>query len=60
MAIHTLSRHVTQVPFRKISIFPGRHISIPIGHYFHGHDQMIRCYDLQKMELSKTIQRARE
>ncbi len=57
VAMHTLSRHVTQVPFRKISNLPRvAHFHPQRPLFFLATNQAIRCYDLQKMELSKTIQ----
>ncbi len=57
VAIHTLSRHLTQIPFRKITNLPQVahfHPTRPL--FFLATKQTIRCYDLQKMELVKTIQ----
>ncbi|UKZ83129.1 Ribosome biogenesis protein erb1 [Trichoderma virens FT-333] len=55
--IHTLSKHLSQVPFRKL---PGLaqtaqfHPSRP--YFFVATQRMIRCYDLQRQELVKIIQ----
>ncbi|PKK49959.1 hypothetical protein CI102_5793 [Trichoderma harzianum] len=55
--IHTLSKHLSQVPFRKL---PGLaqtaqfHPSRP--YFFVATQRMIRCYDLQRQELVKVIQ----
>ncbi|KOS22545.1 Ribosome biogenesis protein erb1 [Escovopsis weberi] len=55
--IHTLSKHLSQVPFRKL---PGLaqtaqfHPSKPL--FFVATQRMIRCYDLQRQELVKVIQ----
>ncbi|KAH9998056.1 ribosome biogenesis protein erb1 [Xylariaceae sp. FL0662B] len=57
VAIHTLSKHLTQIPFRKL---PGLaqtasfHPLRPL--FFVATQRSIRCYDLQKQELVKTIQ----
>lgn len=57
VAIHTLSKHLTQIPFRKL---PGLaqtaqfHPSRPL--FFVATQRAIRCYDLQKQELIKAIQ----
>ncbi|KAI0515194.1 BOP1NT domain-containing protein [Xylaria bambusicola] len=58
VAIHTLSKHLTQIPFRKL---PGGaaqtasfHPSRPL--FFVATQRTIRCYDLQRQELVKTIQ----
>ncbi|KAI8227779.1 Ribosome biogenesis protein erb1 [Colletotrichum sp. SAR 10_96] len=57
VAIHTLSKHLTQIPFRKL---PGLaqtaqfHPSRPL--FFVATQRMIRCYDLQRQELIKVIQ----
>lgn len=55
--IHTLSKHLSQVPFRKL---PGLaqtaqfHPTRP--YFFVATQRMIRCYDLQRQELLKVIQ----
>ncbi|CAM1507385.1 Fc.00g070260.m01.CDS01 [Cosmosporella sp. VM-42] len=57
VAIHTLSKHLSQIPFRKL---PGLaqtaqfHPSRPL--FFVATQRMIRCYDLQRQELVKVIQ----
>lgn len=57
VAIHTLSKHLTQIPFRKL---PGLaqtaqfHPSRPL--FFVATQRAIRCYDLQKQELLKALQ----
>ncbi|ORY66256.1 NUC169 domain-containing protein [Pseudomassariella vexata] len=57
VAIHTLSKHLTQIPFRKL---PGLaqtaqfHPSRPL--FFVATQRTIRCYDLQKQELVKALQ----
>jgi ribosome biogenesis protein ERB1 len=57
VAIHTLSKHLTQIPFRKLSGLAQTahfHPSRPL--FFVATQRMIRCYDLQKLELIKVIQ----
>ncbi|KAH7310400.1 NUC169 domain-containing protein [Stachybotrys elegans] len=55
--IHTLSKHLSQVPFRRL---PGLaqtahfHPSRPL--FFVATQRMIRCYDLQRQELVKVVQ----
>ncbi|KAI1261776.1 BOP1NT domain-containing protein [Xylariaceae sp. FL1019] len=58
VAIHTLKKHLTQIPFRR---FPGGaaqtaqfHPSRPL--FFVATQRTIRCYDLHKSELVKTVQ----
>ncbi|KAG5982864.1 Ribosome biogenesis protein erb1 [Claviceps digitariae] len=57
VAIHTLSKHLSQIPFRRL---PGLaqtaqfHPSRPL--FFVATQRMIRCYDLQKQELVKVLQ----
>ncbi|RSL59869.1 Ribosome biogenesis protein ERB1 [Fusarium sp. AF-6] len=57
VAIHTLSKHLSQIPFRKL---PGLaqtaqfHPSRPL--FFVATQRMIRCYDLQRQELVKVVQ----
>ncbi|KAL6868890.1 Ribosome biogenesis protein erb1 [Amphichorda felina] len=57
VAIHTLSKHLSQVPFRRL---PGLaqaahfHPSRPL--FFVATQRVIRCYDLQRQELVKAIQ----
>ncbi|KAK4162137.1 putative cytosolic ribosome biogenesis protein [Cladorrhinum sp. PSN259] len=57
VAIHTLSKHLTQIPFRKlhgIAQTAAFHPSKPI--FFVATMRTIRCYDLQKLELIKIVQ----
>ncbi|KAK4230575.1 ribosome biogenesis protein ERB1 [Podospora fimiseda] len=57
VAIHTLSKHLTQIPFRKlhgIAQAAAFHPSKPI--FFVATMRTIRCYDLQKLELIKIVQ----
>ncbi|KAL2207142.1 BOP1NT-domain-containing protein [Sarocladium strictum] len=57
VAIHTLSKHLSQIPFRRL---PGLaqtahfHPSRPL--FFVATQRMIRCYDLQRQELIKIVQ----
>ena len=57
VVVHTLSKHLSQIPFRKL---PGLaqtaqfHPSRPL--FFVATQRMIRCYDLQRQELVKIIQ----
>lgn len=57
VAIHTLSKHLSQIPFRRL---PGLaqtaqfHPSRPL--FFVATQRMIRCYDMQRQELVKVIQ----
>lgn len=57
VAIHTLSKHLTQLPFRKLKGLAQTaqfHPSKPI--FFVATQRMIRSYDLSKQELMKIIQ----
>ena len=57
VAIHTLSKHLTQLPFRKLrglAQYAQFHPSKPI--FFVATQRMIRSYDLSKQELLKIIQ----
>ncbi|KAH8675475.1 NUC169 domain-containing protein [Xylariales sp. PMI_506] len=57
VAIHTLSKHLTQIPFRKLPGLPQTaqfHPSRPL--FFVATQRTIRCYDLQRQELIKAIQ----
>ncbi|KAI2614072.1 ribosome biogenesis protein erb1 [Hypoxylon fragiforme] len=57
VAIHTLSKHLTQIPFRKLAGLAQTaafHPSRPL--FFVATQRSIRCYDLQKQELVKNIQ----
>ncbi|CAF3439066.1 Ribosome biogenesis protein erb1 [Fusarium graminearum] len=57
VAIHAISKHLSQLPFRKL---PGLaqtaqfHPSRPL--FFVATQRMIRCYDLQREELVKVVQ----
>ena len=57
VAIHTLSKHLTQLPFRRLKGLAQTaqfHPSKPI--FFVATQRMIRSYDLSKQELLKIIQ----
>lgn len=57
VAIHTLSKHLTQIPFRRLPGLPQAvqfHPSRPL--FFVATQRTIRSYDLQKQELVKIIQ----
>ena len=57
VAIHTLSKHLTQLPFRRLKGLAQSaqfHPSKPI--FFVATQRMIRSYDLSKQELIKIIQ----
>lgn len=57
VAIHTLSKHLTQIPFRRLPGLPQYvqfHPSRPL--FFVATQRTIRSYDLQKQELVKIIQ----
>lgn len=57
VAIHTLSKHLTQIPFRRLPGLPQSvqfHPSRPL--FFVATQRTIRSYDLQKQELVKIIQ----
>ena len=57
VAIHTLSKHLTQLPFRRLKGLPQSaqfHPSKPI--FFVATQRMIRSYDLSKQVLLKIIQ----
>ncbi|KEZ44323.1 Ribosome biogenesis protein erb1 [Scedosporium apiospermum] len=57
IAIHTLSKHLTQIPFRRLRGLPQTahfHPSKPL--FFVATRQAIRCYDLQQQQLVKILQ----
>lgn len=57
VAIHTLSKHLTQIPFRRLPGIPQAahfHPSRPL--FFVATQRAIRSYDLQKQELVKILQ----
>ncbi|KAK0617910.1 NUC169 domain-containing protein [Bombardia bombarda] len=57
VAIHTLSKHSTQIPFRKLSGLAQTASFHPLRPlFFVATQRTIRCYDLQKLELVKVVQ----
>lgn len=57
IAMHTLSKHLTQLPFRRLKGLPQTakfHPAKPI--LFVAMQQTVRCYDLSRQELIKTLQ----
>ncbi|KAF7540888.1 hypothetical protein G7054_g1069 [Neopestalotiopsis clavispora] len=57
VAIHTLSKHLTQIPFRKLPGLPQTAAFHPTGPlFFVATQRTIRCYDLQRQELVKALQ----
>jgi ribosome biogenesis protein ERB1 len=57
VAIHTLSKHLTQIPFRRLSgLAQAAHFHPSRPLFFVATQRMIRCYDLQRQELVKVIQ----
>lgn len=57
VAIHTLSKHLTQIPFRKLSGLAQTAAFHPLRPlFFVATQRTVRCYDLQKMELVKVLQ----
>lgn len=57
VAIHTLSKHLTQIPFRKLSGLAQTASFHPLRPlFFVATQRTIRCYDLQKLELVKVVQ----
>ncbi|KAK5663338.1 hypothetical protein OQA88_3766 [Cercophora sp. LCS_1] len=57
VAIHTLSKHMTQIPFRKLSGLAQTASFHPLRPlFFVATQRTIRCYDLQKLELIKVLQ----
>lgn len=57
VAIHTLSKHLTQIPFRKLSGLAQTASFHPLRPlFFVATQRTIRCYDLQKLELIKVLQ----
>ncbi|KAK3337212.1 NUC169 domain-containing protein [Cercophora scortea] len=57
VAIHTLSKHMTQIPFRKLSGLAQTAAFHPLRPlFFVATQRTIRCYDLQKLELVKVCQ----
>ncbi|KAL5612348.1 uncharacterized protein BROUX77_002504 [Berkeleyomyces rouxiae] len=57
VAIHTLSKHLTQVPFRRLpGLAQAAHFHPSRPFFFVATQRMIRCYDLQRQELVKVLQ----
>nr|5EM2_A Chain A, Ribosome biogenesis protein ERB1 [Thermochaetoides thermophila DSM 1495]5EM2_C Chain C, Ribosome biogenesis protein ERB1 [Thermochaetoides thermophila DSM 1495] len=57
VAIHTLSKHLTQIPFRKLNGLAQTASFHPLRPlFFVATQRSIRCYDLQKLELVKIVQ----
>ncbi|KAJ9157679.1 Ribosome biogenesis protein ERB1 [Pleurostoma richardsiae] len=57
VAIHTLSTHKTQIPFRRLAgLAQAAHFHPSRPLFFVATQRMIRCYDLQKLELVKVVQ----
>ncbi|KAK3942714.1 NUC169 domain-containing protein [Diplogelasinospora grovesii] len=57
VAIHTLSKHLSQIPFRKLSGLAQTAAFHPLRPlFFVATQRTIRCYDLQKLELVKVVQ----
>ena len=57
IAMHTLSKHLTQLPFRRLKGLPQTakfHPTKPL--LFVALQQTVRCYDLSRQELVKTLQ----
>lgn len=57
VAIHTLSKHLSQVPFRRLQgLAQAAHFHPSRPLFFVATQRIIRCYDLQRQELVKAIQ----
>lgn len=57
VAIHTLSKHLSQIPFRRLPGLAQTAAFHPLRPLlFVATQRMIRCYDLQRQELVKVIQ----
>ena len=57
IAMHTLSKHLTQLPFRRLKGLPQTAKFHPIKPIlFVAMQQTVRCYDLSRQELIKTLQ----
>lgn len=57
VAIHTLSKHLSQIPFRRLPGLAQTAAFHPLRPLlFVATQRMIRCYDLQRQELIKVIQ----
>ncbi|EJT76111.1 ribosome biogenesis protein ERB1 [Gaeumannomyces tritici R3-111a-1] len=57
VAVHTLSRHLTQIPFRRLAgLAQVAHFHPTRPLFFVATQRAIRCYDLQRLELVKVVQ----
>ncbi|KAF4122381.1 ribosome biogenesis protein ERB1 [Geosmithia morbida] len=57
VAIHALSKHLSHIPFRKLhGLAQAAHFHPSRPLFFVAEQRSIRCYDLQRQELVKTIQ----
>jgi ribosome biogenesis protein ERB1 len=57
VAIHQLSKHATQIPFRKLKGIPQAAQFHPLKpHFFVATKLSVRCYDLQQGQLIKVLQ----
>lgn len=57
VAIHTLSKHLSQIPFRRLpGLAQAAHFHPSRPYFFVATQRMIRCYDLQRQELVKVLQ----
>lgn len=57
VAIHTLSKHLSQIPFRRLAgLAQAAHFHPSRPLFFVATQRTIRCYDLQRQELVKTLQ----
>lgn len=57
VAIHTLSKHLSQIPFRRLPGLPqAAHFHPTRPFFFVATQRLIRCYDLQRQELVKSLQ----
>ncbi|KFA47625.1 hypothetical protein S40293_07682 [Stachybotrys chartarum IBT 40293] len=57
VAIHTLSKHLSQIPFRRLPGLAQTALFHPLRPlFFVATQRTIRCYDLQRQELIKVVQ----
>lgn len=57
VAIHTVSKHLSQVPFRRLQgLAQAAHFHPSRPLFFVATQRIIRCYDLQRQELVKAVQ----
>ncbi|KAG9253548.1 NUC169 domain-containing protein [Emericellopsis atlantica] len=57
VAIHTVSKHLSQIPFRRLpGLAQAAHFHPSRPYFFVATQRVIRCYDLQRQELVKAIQ----